>query len=132
MSMMDDFLNKARDFVSKKPAVKEKVLKKSKSDKDVATAKGEPYVTILSMDVDPNNLSAGTVELDWNDKFILQLQRHGYVGKTDADMVDQWFTNVCRHIVMESYQQEMADPDKRSDARFIQDQKLDNGKREYR
>ena len=130
--MMDDFLKKARDFVSKKPAVKEKVLKKSKSDKDVATAKGEPYVTILSMDVDPNNLSAGTVELDWNDKFILQLQRHGYVGKTDADMVDQWFTNVCRHIVMESYQQEMADPDKRSDARFIQDQKLDNGKREYR
>jgi len=129
---MDDFLKKARDFVSKKPAVKEKVLKKSKSDKDVATAKGEPYVTILSMDVDPNNLSAGTVELDWNDKFILQLQRHGYVGKTDADMVDQWFTNVCRHIVMESYQQEMADPDKRSDARFIQDQKLDNGKREYR
>ena len=129
---MDDFLNKARDFVSKKPAVKEKVLKKSKSDKDIATAKGEPYVTILSMDVDPNNLSAGTVELDWNDKFILQLQRHGYVGKTDADMVDQWFTNVCRHIVMESYQQEMADPDKRSDARFIQDQKLDNGKREYR
>ena len=129
---MDDFLKKARDFVSKKPEVKEKTLRKSKSEKDLATAKGEPYVTILSMDVDPNNLSAGTVELDWNDKFILQLQRHGYVGKTDADMVDQWFTNVCRHIVMESYQQEMADPDKRSDARFIQDQKLDNGKREYR
>ena len=129
---MDDFLKKARDFVAGKPAIKTKVAAKSKSEKDAATAKGEPYVAILSMDVDPDNLSAGAVELDWNDKFILQLQRHGYTGKTDADMVDQWFTNVCRHIVMESFEQEMADPDKRSDARFVREQKLENGKREYR
>jgi len=129
---MDDFLKKARDFVAKKPAVKEKTVTKARSEKDAATARGEPYVTILSMDIDPENLSAGAVELDWNDKFILQLQRHGYTGKTDSDLVDQWFTNVCRHIVMESFEQEMADPDKRNDARFIQDQKLDNGKREYR
>lgn len=103
-----------------------------KTSKDEATRNGDPWVSILSMEIDPDNLSAGAVELDWNDKFILQLQRHGYTGKTDSDMVDQWFTNLCRHVVLETYQQSMADPENRSDSRFVQDQKLDNGKREYR
>ena len=33
---------------------------KKKSDKELATEKGEPYIAILSMDVDPNNINAGT------------------------------------------------------------------------
>ena len=104
-----------------------------KTSKEEATKNGEPWVSILSMEIDPDNLAAGAVELDWNDKFILQLKRFGYEGKTDSDMVDQWFTNLCRHVVMETYQQSMADPDnRRADTRFVQDQALTNGKREYR
>jgi len=34
----------------------------------------------------------------------------GYQGKTDADMVDQWFQGICRNIVMETYEQEQSDP----------------------
>lgn len=104
-----------------------------KTSKEEATRRGEPWVSILSMEIDPDNLAAGAVELDWNDKFILQLRRFGYEGKTDADMVDQWFTNLCRHVVLETYQQSQADPDnRRTDTRFVQDQKLENNKREYR
>jgi hypothetical protein len=46
--------------------------------------------------------------LDWNDKFVANLLRAGYKGKTDADIVDQWFQNVCRHVVMETWEQEQA------------------------
>lgn len=82
-----------------------------KSNKELATERGEPYVAILSMDIDPNNLHQGAFELDWNDKFIANLIRAGYQIKpddTDADIVDRWFQNVCRHVVMETWEQEQA------------------------
>ena len=79
-----------------------------KSAKDQATQRGEPYVTIVSMDIDPNNLHQGSFKLDWNEKFVANLLRAGYVGKTDADVVDQWFQNVCRHVVMETWEQDQA------------------------
>ena len=79
--------------------------------KEIATEKGEPYVAILSMHVDPENMHQGAFELDWNDKFIANLVRAGYQGKSDdkdSDIVDRWFQNVCRHVVMETWEQEMA------------------------
>jgi hypothetical protein len=79
-----------------------------KSAKELATERGEPYVAVLSMDVDPENLHQGAFELDWNDKFVANLIRAGYQGKSDNDVVDQWFQNVCRHVVMETWEQEQA------------------------
>jgi hypothetical protein len=49
--------------------------------------------------------------LDWNDKFIFNLIRAGYQLKkedTDGEIVDRWFQNVCRHVVMETWEQEEA------------------------
>jgi hypothetical protein len=79
-----------------------------KSEKQLATEAGEPWVTILDMDVDPKNLDSGAFELDWNDIFIARLVKAGYEGKTDSDLVDQWFQNICRNVVMETYEQEQA------------------------
>jgi hypothetical protein len=79
-----------------------------KSAKELATERGEPYVAVLSMDVDPENLHQGAFELDWNEKFVANLLRAGYQGKADSDVVDQWFQNVCRHVVMETWEQEQA------------------------
>lgn len=79
-----------------------------KSAKELATERGEPYVAVLSMDVDPENLHQGAFDLDWNDKFVANLIRAGYQGKADSDVVDQWFQNVCRHVVMETWEQEQA------------------------
>ena len=87
---------------------KERAKKPAKTEKELATDRGQPYVAILSMDVDPENIHAGSFELDWNDKFVANLIRAGYVGKTDSDIVDQWFQNVCRHVVMETWEQEQA------------------------
>jgi hypothetical protein len=82
-----------------------------KTEKQLATEKGEPWVTVVGMEVDPNNMQAGSFELDWNDKFVANLVRAGYqmnAKDTDSDIVDRWFTTVCRNIVLETYEQHEA------------------------
>jgi hypothetical protein len=123
------------DRFKKKPAKsaepKEKPEKVKKSEKDLATERGEPYVAILSMDINPDNLHEGAFELDWNDKFVANLVRAGYQMRkedTDADIVDRWFQNVCRHVVMETWEQEQAmNP---QPVRFTQSRDLGDGRRE--
>lgn len=103
--------------VAKKPAAKKAVKKKpvasktNQTAKDLATARGEPYVAVLSMEIDPNDVQNGAFELDWNDKFVANLIRAGYQMNpkdTDADIVDRWFTAVCRNVVMETFEQYQA------------------------
>ena len=122
------------DKFKKKPAKpaepKEKIEKRTKSAKDLATEKGEPYVAILGMDVDPENLHQGSVELDWNSIFVTRLVKAGYMMKetdTDADIVDRWFQNVCRHVVMETFEQEEA----MNPQRFVRSRDLGDGRREH-
>ena len=82
-----------------------------KTEKELATEAGEPYIAVLKMDVDPNNLHQGAFELDWNEIFVARLVKAGYMMKpddTDADIVDRWFQNICRHVVMETWEQEQA------------------------
>ena len=57
--------------------------KSKKSAKEIATEKGEPYVAILSMDINPDNLHEGAFELDWNSLFVTRLIKAGYMIKKD-------------------------------------------------
>ena len=99
------------DFLKKKfkktpqPEIK---VQREKTEKDLATEKGEPYVAVLSVEIDPANMQQGAFELDWNDKFVANLIRAGYQMSpedTDADIVDRWFTAVCRNVVLETFEQ---------------------------
>ena len=101
------FSNPFKSNKNKKKAVQKKKLLSAKEE---ATKKGEPWVSVLDMDVNMQDISNGSFELDWNDLFITRLMKAGYQGKTDADMVDQWFQGICRNIVMETYEQEQSDP----------------------
>jgi hypothetical protein len=114
----------ALEAAAKRAEAKAKV--KVVSAKDEATAKGEPWVKILSMDLDPNDPGNGSFELDWNDKFVANLIRAGYQGRTDADIVDNWFKAICRNVITESYEQDQADPAKRNERR----RDLGNGRTE--
>ena len=103
--------------------------KVEKTAKEIATEKGEPYIAILSMDVDPENLHQGAFELDWNDKFVANLVRAGYQMKptaADADIVDRWFQNVCRHVVMETWEQEQA----MNPSHYVNSKNIGGGRRE--
>ena len=88
--------------------VKATKTKPRKSEKDLATEAGEPWVSVLGMELEQDSLERGAFELDWNDLFVAKLVRAGYQGKTDNDIVDNWFQDVCRNVVLESYEQEQA------------------------
>lgn len=73
--------------------------------KRIATEKGEPYINVIDLDVDKKTPGIGSFELDWNVYFISYLREHGYQGKNDEQVVDQWFTDLCRNVVLETYEQ---------------------------
>ena len=115
--------------VSKTPPMPE-VKSPVKTEKQIANEKGEPYVAVLSMDVDPNNLHQGAFELDWNEIFVARLVKAGYMMKptdTDGEIVDRWFQNVCRHVVMETWEQEQAI---KNSGMYVQKRDLGDGRSE--
>ena len=115
--------------VSKTPPMPE-VKAPVKSEKQIATEAGEPYVAILRMDVDPNNLHQGAFELDWNEIFVARLVKAGYMMKptdSDGEIVDRWFQNVCRHDVMETWEQEQAI---KNSGMYVQRRDLGDGRSE--
>ena len=68
-------------------------------EKECANAKGEAYVNVLDMGIDPDNVANGYFELDYNDLFVQMLTEHGIVGKSDEEIVNTWFNRICRTIV---------------------------------
>ena len=99
------------DAVVKKPMAKKTVKKSAvqeKTAKEISTEKGEAWVSVISVELDPDNIGNGAFELDWNDKFITNLVRQGYQskpGEEESIIVDRWFQTVCKNIAMESYEQ---------------------------
>jgi hypothetical protein len=105
-------LNNIKKLFKKEEAPKKVVPKKT--PKELANEKGEPYVEVLGISVDSTEPGNGAFELDWNDIFVARLIKSGYQGKTDQDIVDNWFKAVCRNVVLETYEQEQADPEIRA------------------
>jgi len=115
----------------KMPKVKEPI--KELTAKEKATAAGEPYVQILSMDIDPNDINSGSFDLDYNDKFILNLIRAGYKYKdtdTDHDILDRWWTQICRNTALEVYEQAVAGDPEHRDLRKMTTKDIGNGRTE--
>ena len=97
--------------------------------KERATAKGEPWVAVLDTHINKDNIRNGFFELDWNEQFILELKRsgYGYDGDPEEEIVDRWFQNVCRHVVMETWEQEEA---MRKSGIYVKTTDLGNGRKE--
>lgn len=75
--------------------------KEKLSEKDMATARGESYVRVVNVNVDFENPADGYFELEWNQVFIRELLKAGYSGASEEEIVDSWFTNLCRNIADE-------------------------------
>lgn len=102
-------------------------LLKKKDPKQLATDAGEPYIEIVKVTIDKENPSYGDFELDWNTHFIAKLRSMGYPGETDEIVVDLWFQSVCRNILTETWEQEVAN---RDNVRYINRKDLGGGKTE--
>lgn len=119
----------------KTPPMPKKEKEKKLSPKEQATLNNEPYVNVVSMDIDPQDINSGAFELDFNDKFVLNLIKAGYKIRdddTDAQIVDRWFQTVCRNIALELYEQQQADPDNRyrNEMRVVGRKDLGDGRSE--
>ena len=124
--MFDKIKNLFKKPEPPKPEPKPKKL----TPKEAATIKGEPWVEVIGMELDPADFGNGAFELDWNDIFVAKLVRAGFQGKTDQDIVDNWFRSVCRNVVLETYEQEQADPEKRQQQEYNNRRDLGNGRTE--
>jgi hypothetical protein len=71
-----------------------------KSDKDIATENGKPWIGVLDTKFDdPTSPGKGYFELDYNKLFVEQLIEAGYSGRNDEDVVDMWFNDLCRGVI---------------------------------
>lgn len=130
VDMFGRLKKKPKVVAESRPPKEAKSKASSKTEKEIATEKGEPYVAMVRMDIDPNNLHQGAFELDWNEIFIARLVKAGYMMKkddTDNVIVDRWFQNVCRHVVMETWEQEQAI---KTSGIWVQSRDIGNGRSE--
>ena len=145
MGIFDKLFGKKPEPVIEAPKpVKEKKPRKPKEKKEPATVSdkqkaeelGLPYVNILKMEIDPYDINSGAFELDFNDKFVLNLIRAGYKIRdddTDTIIVDRWFQTVCRNVALELYEQQQADPENRAqatDMRVVRAKDIGDGRTE--
>lgn len=137
--MLKKFLEKLLNSLpEEKPSPPSETKSEPKlSPKDAATQAGQPWIGVLGFELDDENIHTGAFELDWNELWIAKLVRAGYKIKetdTDQEIVDRWFTDICRNIVLEMYEQEVADPVKREmsykEQRVPGSKNLGNGRRE--
>ena len=114
--------NKSESATKKTTAVK--------TAKEIATEKNEPWVNVIAVDLDPDNIGNGAFELDWNEKFITNLVRAGYKGKDDSAMVDLWFQDVCKNVLAENFEQWEANQPSEARPRVMDKKDLGDGRTE--
>ena len=95
-------------------------------DKKVAELKEQPYVNVLKLDVNPENAKAGYMELDWNDHFVKFLHSNGYTGESDESVVNGWFNDVCRTVLLDELQDQDYGMESRDDVVVINNNDEDN------
>ena len=78
-------------------------LLKKKDPKEYATRRKEPWVSVLDVKVNQENVRNGFFEMDWNEYFIQQLVQAGYGTEADPEeeIVDRWFRDIVYNMLQE-------------------------------
>ena len=102
-----------------KTTIKKKNKKGSKKSE-------EPMVKVLNLNVNPENPRNGFFELDWNDEFVAMLSAKGYTGESDESVVNGWFNDVCRTVLLDELQDQDYGMESRDDVVVINNNDEDN------
>ena len=97
-------INEMNEAIAETRAIAQEAAAKEQanlSPKELATQNKEPWVCVLNTHVNKENIRNGFFELDWNEYFVLQLRSAGYRGESDEEIVNQWFTELCRNVATE-------------------------------
>jgi hypothetical protein len=78
-------------------------LLKKKDPKEYATRRKEPWVSVLDVKVNQENVRNGFFEMDWNKFFIQELIKAGYGLEADPEeeIVDRWFRDIVYNMLNE-------------------------------
>jgi hypothetical protein len=128
---MFSWLKKKKEPVKDETPKVQKV--KTKTAKELATEAGEPYISVVSVDLDPDDVGNGAFELDWNEVFVSRLVKAGFMQKrddTDAEIVDRWFQSICRNVLNENFEQWEANQPVDTRPRRVDRNDLGNGRTE--
>ena len=102
---MKKWLKDITGITAKEKEIEEKELAVlDKTDpKAAATKRGEPWVNVLDMQVNEENIRNGFFELDWNKFFIQELIQNGYGTEADLEeeIVDRWFRDIIYNMLQE-------------------------------
>ncbi len=94
---------KEKELAEQKAALETESDKKLKvkDPKAYATKKKEPWVNVLDMKVNEDNIRNGFFELDWNEYFIKELLASGYgsEGDVEEEIVDRWFKDIIFNML---------------------------------
>jgi len=119
---------KEKEIAEQKAALEAESDKKLKvkDPKAYATKKKEPWVNVLDMKVNEDNIRNGFFELDWNKYFIEELLTAGYgsEGDVEEEIVDRWFKDIVYNMLQEEGQ------DTNRGAGYINVVPIDKGKSE--
>ena len=71
-------------------------LLKQRDPKAYATKRKEPWISVLDVKVNEDNVRNGFFEMDWNEYFIAELIQAGYGTEQDIEeeIVDRWFRDI--------------------------------------
>ena len=99
---------KEEAIASEKAALEEQelALLKKRDPKAYHTRKKEPWVNVIDVKVNEENVRNGFFELDWNEYFIAQLVQAGYGVDNDPEeeIVDRWFRDIVYNMLDEEGQ----------------------------
>lgn len=86
------------------------VITKQQYEHRKADLNKEPYVSVIGIDFDDKNPSKGYFELDFNEYFVEYLANNGYDGIEPEEIVNEWFSDLCKNIVLEDMVDEDGNP----------------------
>ena len=125
---MKKWLKNITGITAKEQELEAKELEviKKKDPKAYATRKKLPWVNVLDMKVNEQNIRNGFFELDWNKYFIQELiaNDYGTEADKDEDIVDRWFRDIVYNMLAEEGM------DTNRDSGMINIVPLDKGKSE--
>jgi hypothetical protein len=104
----------------------EGVIDKTEYDKRCAIVDKTPWVEVKKMEVNVDDPKQGYMELDWNDEFVAMLSAKGYTGESDESVVNGWFNDVCRTVLLDELQDQDYGMEPRDDVVVINNNDEDN------
>lgn len=93
---------------ARKKAKEEKLRREAEEEakltpKELATKRKEPWVDVVHLHINQDDIRRGFYDIDWNDFWVLKLKQEGYGadGDPDEEIVARWFREISASVAAE-------------------------------